>query len=350
MPNNLQLEITGINKEYKDTLCLTLREKDDRIKEFLPGQFLTLIFNINGEEVRRGFSISSSPNELPNIELAIKKIDEGVTSKYLYEELELGDVIESLPPLGNFTVQTQPNEKRYFVMIGAGSGITPLYSMIKTILSDEPDSKIKLLYGNRYEDAIIYKKELDVLAEHFRGKIKVDYYLSQPNKNWSGLTGRIEKEHILELLENENIKSNANFYLCGPEGMMKTAIDTLKENGVVRKRIHREIYHTSVIDQGEEIEEKVRDVTIILNGDKHIVTVPPDVSIMQAAFEAGLEIPNSCQYGNCGTCKAKHLSGKLKLVDQTALTEEEIEHGYCLTCVGYPASDNVVILYENQFE
>ncbi len=349
MANNLQFEINSVHKKYEDTVCLTLAEKDGRLKEFLPGQFLTLLFNINGEEVRRGFSISSSPNELPNIELAIKKIDNGVISKYLYNELKIGDVIESLPPLGNFTIQPNRGEERLFVMISAGSGVTPLFSMLKTILTNEPNSRIILLYGNRTETSIIYKNELDVLTKRFGDKFVVKYFLTQPHNGWKGLTGRIGKDSILQLLLDKNIKSNSLFYLCGPETLMKDAIKTLKENGVERNRIHREIYQTAVIDQDEEIEEKPRDVTIILSGEKHVVNVQPDVSIMEAAANIGLEIPASCHFGSCGTCQAKHLSGKLKLVDQTALSDEEIEQGYCLTCVGYPASDNVVIQYEDRF-
>lgn len=346
----LTLEITSISKEYDNTLCINLIEKYGRIKEFLPGQFLTLIFNINGEEIRRGFSIASSPNELPNIELAIKKVDEGVFSKYLYDKLKVGDQINSLPPLGNFTIETSKVSKRKIVLIGAGSGITPLFSMLTAILKDEQQSEVTLIYGNRKVTSIIYKKELDQLKSNYNDRFDIQYYLTEPTPDWDGFHGRIDSNVVNQLIESDNnIAQRAHFYLCGPEGMMQIVMDSLKSCGVERDRIHREIYHTSIIDETEEIESKPREVTIIIRGEKYILTVPPGKSILQTALETGLEIPNSCQYGNCGTCKAKHLSGKLKLVNQTVLTNEELENGFCLTCIGYPASENVVILYEDNF-
>ena len=132
--------------------------------------------------------------------------------------------------------------------------------------------------------------------------------------------------------------------------MMQMIMDLLKEQSVERSRIHREIYTTKIIDETEEIEEKDREVTIILRGDRYKINVAPGETIMESALSLGLDIPNSCQFGNCSTCKAKLLSGKLKLVEQTALSEEEVKQGYCLTCVGYPASDNVVIMYESEFD
>ncbi|MBN1301799.1 MAG: ferredoxin--NADP reductase [Melioribacteraceae bacterium] len=349
MQSPIYLRITDINKNYKDTLCLTLRADDNKITDFLPGQFLTLLIDVEGEEVRRGFSIASSPDELPDIMLAIKKVDDGVISNYLYDKVEVGDRLKALSPLGNFTVRTNPDNTRHLVMFGAGSGITPLFSQLKSVLFNEPGSKITLFYGNRNEDSIIYKSELDELKSKFAESFEIYYYLSKPDNEWEGPTGRISKEMAVNYLNThpDAVGAKVDYYLCGPEEMMKEIIEVIKDKGLSSSKIHREIYHTSVIEDDEEIEEIPREVTVIFKGNEHKIIVNPDESILQKALATGLELPNSCQFGSCSSCKAKLISGQMKLIDQTALSEEELEQGYCLTCVGHPATDNVVILYDN---
>ncbi|MDZ7766720.1 MAG: ferredoxin--NADP reductase [Melioribacteraceae bacterium] len=350
--NFLNLVVDEIHHETKDTLNILLHEKDNRDLSFIPGQFLTFIFDADGNETRRGYSIWTTPDELPQVGVAIKKFKDGVTTKYLLENLKVGDVIKSLPPLGNFIIEPKKVNKRNLVMFGAGSGITPLMSHLQSVLKYEQMSKVLLLYGNRDEDSIIFKDRLQELQNEYPERLKIVHSLSQPNDAWDGLKGRIDREKVLDLFENYQdwINSKTEYYLCGPEEMMQMIMDLLKEKDVERKRIHREIYTTKILDETDEIEEKDREVTLILNGERHKLIVPPDEPILQVGLAQGLDIPNSCQFGNCTTCKAKLLSGKLKLVEQTALSEEELEQGYCLTCVGFPASDNVVIMYEDEFE
>ncbi len=347
MKNYLNLEIIKIQKETIDSLTFTLKEKNNKRIDFSPGQFLTLIFDIDGEEIKRGYSISSSPDELPFLKITIKKIVDGYTSKFLFESLKEGNTIRSLPPLGNFTVKPNKDNKNKYVFFGAGSGITPLHSMIKSILSIEKESEIYLFYGNRNEESIIYKEEFHELKlQH--DNFHIAHILSKPSNNWSGQTGRINYEKTAEYVEKciNGFNENTEFFMCGPEGMMKENMKALKDIGIKRKKIHREIYHVEIIDETEEIEVKEREVTLFFNDEKHRILVQPEQSILEVALENGLELPNSCQFGNCGTCRARLLSGRLKLVEQTALSEDEIKQGYCLTCIGYPASDNVVILYE----
>ncbi len=344
------LIIQSVNRIYENTICLTLKEKSNSIRSFLPGQFITIIFDIDGKEVRRGFSISSSPHQLPEIELAIKRVDDGAVSKYLFDKLAEGMELKALPPLGNFIINVLPENENHYIMIGAGSGITPLFSMLKSILHGEPKSKVTLIYGNRTEASIIYKNDLDNLSFQYRDRFNIVYYLSQPGISWDGLKGRIDRNTVDELIRSgKEVQEKSHFYLCGPEGMMEAVIDALRVHKINSSRIHREIYHTSVVEKENDVELLEREVTLILGGESYTLNIPPNKSILQVALESGLDIPNSCQYGSCGSCKAKLLSGKLKLVNQSVLTAHEIESGYCLTCVGYPASANVVILYENEF-
>lgn len=347
----MNLVVDEIHHETEDTLNILLHEKDNRDLSFIPGQFLTFIFDADGKETRRGYSIWTSPDELPQVGVAIKKFKDGVSTKYLLERLKVGDVIQSLPPLGNFTVEPNKNKDRNLVMFGAGSGITPLMSHLQSVLKYEQMSKVLLLYGNRDEDSIIFKDRLEELQNEYPERLKIVHSLSRPSEDWDGPKGRIDRDKVLDLFKNypECINKKTEYYLCGPEEMMQIIMDLLKENNVERKRIHREIYTTKILDETDEIEEKDREVTLILKGERHRLLVPPGEPILQVGLEQGLEIPNSCQFGNCTTCKAKLLSGKLKLVEQTALSEEELEQGYCLTCVGFPASDNVVVMYEEEF-
>ncbi|RJR10096.1 ferredoxin--NADP reductase [Candidatus Parcubacteria bacterium] len=351
MSDFLNLIVDEINNETEDTLSILLHERDNRDLSFLPGQFLTFIFDADGIETRRGYSIWTTPDELPQVGVAIKKFKDGVTTKYLLENLKVGDHINSLPPLGNFTVEPNPAAERSLVMFGAGSGITPLMSHLQSILKYEPKSNVFLFYGNHDEKSIIFYEKLQSLTKQYSERFFVEHCLSHPSDKWQGISGRISKDCAIELLNKyaDKLKDKTEYYLCGPEEMMQNAMDLLKERGIDRKDIHREIYTTKILDESDEIEEKEREVTIILNGDRHKVIVQPGEAILEKALENGLAIPNSCQFGNCGTCKAKLLSGKLKLIEQTALTDEDIKQGYCLTCVGYPASDNVVIMYESQF-
>lgn len=346
------LEIKKIVQETEDTVSFTLKDKDGKPDSFLPGQFLTFLFDESGEEIRRGFSISSTPDDLPFLRVTIKKVHENSTSSNCVANANVGQVLKSLPPLGNFTIIPDNNLEREFIMFGAGSGITPLFSMLKSVLVHEEKSKVVLFYGNRNENSIIFKQELDELAKIYADRFTLIHVLSQPNKNWGGYKGRITKEFVLKqlsTLKNSTAKT-VDYYLCGPEGMMQNVLSALDEIKVDHKKIHRESFVVKIIDEHEDIEQTEREVTIFIKGKKHTVIIKPDESILQKALSLGLEIPNSCQMGECGTCRARLLSGKLKLVSQTALSEQELNDGYCLTCVGYPASDNVVILYEDPFE
>lgn len=352
MGSYINLRIAEKHQETLDTVSIILEETEGKIESFIPGQFLTFLFKENGKEIRRGYSISSTPAELPFLRVTIKKVHQNSQSSNCVAKLKVGQVIKSLPPLGNFTVKQNNNPGNKIIMFGAGSGITPLFSMLKHLMLNDGNAIVHLMYGNRNENSIIFKKELEELTKSFNEKFSVTNILSKPDINWNGLRGRITKTSAIEFLKSLGINdaNDYEYYICGPSGMMNEVFKALEELNVNPKNIHRENFSTKILTSGESIDEVVREVTIFINGRKNVVLINPGETILQKALEAGLEVPNSCQIGECGTCRARLLSGQVKLVNQTSLSEHDIADGYILTCVGYPASDNVVVLYEDPFE
>lgn len=346
--NQLELQIVKIVQETKDTKIIYL-DSGGQIVSFEPGQFLTLLFNDNGKEVRRAYSIFTSPSELPLIGIAIKIIDDSHYSKLICEEIETSGKIKILPPMGNFTFRQKDVSREIFFFAG-GSGITPIFSLLNHALVSEPYSKVNLIYSSKTKDDIIFYYLIEEKLKLFPNRLRVVYLLSRENSLNGFKSGRITKEFTINYLSNfDNADlSKSDFYLCGPEGMMNNVIDALRERNVLTTQIHREYYRPSISQDFFLQKDKVdRNVTLIFQNETHNINVKFGDSILETALNKGISLPYSCQSGTCKSCKAKLLSGQLHLLDQSALSDKEIEMGYCLTCVGYPLSDNVVIDYDD---
>jgi ring-1,2-phenylacetyl-CoA epoxidase subunit PaaE len=263
--------------------------------------------------------------------------------------LKEGDSLEVLEPMGNFSVDADSSATKTYVFVGAGSGITPLLSMIKTLLHGEPLSKIHLIYGSRHEDQIIFKKALDSLESLHANRFKVLHVISKPAPNWPGLKGRINQASIVYYLKQElglDIAS-AQYYLCGPQGMMSDVQSSLAMFDVPTGQIHQESFGVVVSEEMEQAEEdgslQTQEVTLIYEGKEHKITVQPSETILEAALEADLDIPYSCQAGMCTACMGLCSSGKVGMDEEDGLTPGEIAKGYILTCVAHPLSAGVVI-------
>lgn len=344
MDQLLSFRVSEIVQETEDTKTFILFEESNQIK-FEAGQFLTFSLSIEGEEIRRSYSISSAPYELPGISITMKRSAEGFASNFLFEKVKPGDILHAYPPIGEFTAESAGSASEIY-LIGAGSGITPLYSILRQMLHSGTDKKINLIYGNRDENSIIFCRELNQLASAYPQIFKLHHILSKPGPGWQGLKGRINRSFINSFLQSRNTE-NAHFFLCGPPGMMIEVISTLKNLNVNSGQIHQEYFKITILQNAEDEEDqKIRFVTILIEGKEHRIAVRPADSILESALEQGLEIPNSCRVGQCTSCRARLISGKINLVDQTALSEKDIEMGYCLTCVGFPLSDDIVIDYD----
>ena len=345
----MHLKIKEITDETIDTKTIHFWQPIHDALHYLSGQFLTVIPEIEGKKVRRSYSLSSSSKTDMSPAITVKRIEGGLVSNFLCDTLKEGDSLEVLEPMGNFILEAEASTAKNYVFVGAGSGITPLLSMIKTILHGEPLSKIHLIYGSRHEDQIIFKKVLDSLESLHANRFKVLHVISQPAANWPGLKGRINQASIVYYLKQElglDIAS-AHYYLCGPQGMMTEVQSSLAMFDVPASQIHQESFGVVASEAMEQAEEdgslQTQEVTLIYEGKEHKITVQPSETILEAALEADLDIPYSCQAGMCTACMGLCQSGKVGMDEEDGLTPGEIAKGYILTCVAHPLSAGVVI-------
>ena len=335
---NLTLTLNEVKRETEK--AVTLIFDDDEACKYLPGQYLTLIMKIDGKEERRSYSICSTPKTENGISVTVKEITGGKVSGFINRNVAKGQTIEILAPEGNFLLPD--DHQGHLVFIAAGSGITPVFSMIKEVLH-HLENDVTLIYGNRNESSVIFGSELRQLAEKFADRFTLIETLSQPSENWNGLKGRINHELLKNNLQRLN--NDAFYYLCGPEELMKTTKEFLLKSGVTDKKIKQEKFVTSKKEPEMNGEEQIieRQVTVIVDGEEHQVIVKPDETILEAALDDDIDMPFSCQSGICTTCRGKLISGKVSMEEDEGLSPEEIENGYVLNCVGHPLTDDVKI-------
>jgi ring-1,2-phenylacetyl-CoA epoxidase subunit PaaE len=330
--------------------------------EFRHGQYVTLKKEIDGEEVRRNYSICSSPFE-EELRVACKKVEGGRMSTYLNEKAEPGERFEVMEPMGNFYTELDSSHEKQYIAFAAGSGITPVISIIKTVLHKEPKSRFLLFYGNRTSLDIIFKHELEKLREKHGNRLEVHHVLSREEGKDELRTGRIDKEKAKKLLdEAEDASLPTEYFICGPEGMMNEVSSTLEERGIDEKRIHIELF-TSPVQSEADIEEKKKEreerlaekgegetaqVTVILDDEESTFELDYDGDvILDAALEEDLDVPFSCKGAVCSTCRAKLVEGKVEMEENHALTDEEVEDGQILTCQSHPRTPKVVVDYDD---
>ncbi|RXK50971.1 ferredoxin--NADP reductase [Aquirufa rosea] len=345
----LHLTVKEITEETNDTKTIHFWHPIHDSLHYHSGQFLTVIPEINGTKVRRSYSLSSSPKIDHSPAITVKRIPGGLVSNFLCDQIKVGDSLEVIEPMGNFYIEPDANAAKNYVFMGAGSGITPLLSMIKTVLKSEPKSHVYLIYGSRYESQIIFKSALNQLEQTYGNRLKVLHIISRPEANWPGLKGRINKASTVYYLKQEfgiDIAS-AHYYLCGPVGMMDEIQEALGMFDVPSQKIHRELFHSnSSVEEDSNDDDgslKEQEVHIIYEGKEHKISVKPHETILEAALSADIDMPYSCQAGMCTACMGLCKSGKVMMDEEDGLTDNEIKKGYVLTCVAHPLSSGVVI-------
>ncbi|MCF2445097.1 ferredoxin--NADP reductase [Dyadobacter sp. CY345] len=349
------LKVKEIEKETEDAATIHFWHPLNEVVPYRPGQFITLLLPDGDKKVRRSYSMSSSPYTDVSLAITIKRVPGGFASNYLLDNVKVDDVLEAMEPMGIFFPKQEDDQTRQVVFIGAGSGITPLFSIAKSILMVEQESEVVLIYGSRTESSIIFKEKIRVLEEKYKERFKVIYTLSQPEENWQGERGRLNKSHILKIMEGlPDLKINeAEFFLCGPEDMMEEANRALAIRGVTLNKIRQESFLTATTPSHGEVtlEEtddspKTHEITLFYEGTEYKVPVKPFETVLEAAMNMDIDLPYSCQAGMCTACMGRCVSGKVQLDEEDALSEAELNEGFILTCVAHPMSDDVVIEVE----
>lgn len=344
------LTVKEVIEETADTKTFTFWHPIHQAISYKAGQFLTLIPVIDGQKVRRSYSMSSSPNKDASIAVTVKRVPNGLVSNYLCDTLKVGDAIEVMEPMGHFVIEPNPTKSRTVVLFGGGSGVTPLMSIAKSVLPVETTTKVYLVYGSRNEESIIFKQQLTELEAQYSGRFKVVHVLSQPSAAWTGDKTRINQALAERFLTQElgNDITKAEYYLCGPAGMMEQVTTSLTLAKVPTTQIYQEHFTsthggTAIVEEEEDDSLKEQTVTIQYEGNDYTVIVKPHETILDAALRDDIDLPYSCQAGMCTACLGKCTSGKVVMDEEDGLTDNEIKQGYILTCVAHPKTAGVVI-------
>lgn len=348
-----QIKVNDIYKETKDCSVISFDIPSDMKDEFkyAHGQHLTLRAFIDGQDVRRSYSLCSSPVE-DQWKVAVKKINGGLFSSFVHENWKEGDFVEVMPPNGVFNAPIEPEKAKNYIVFAAGSGITPILSIIKTHLALEPMSKFQLFYLNRSVKSIIFKEEIEQLKNKYFGRLEIFHFLTKEHRSIELLNGRFTQEKLQTLTSKIiDIPSVDECFICGPEQMIFLIRDELVKAGLAKDKIHFELFNTGNSEADKErtkhiLEKKVEgtQVTIIDGGKEfHFIMDDDFDNILDGALAAGADLPFACKGGVCSTCRCKVIDGTVEMKINYALDENEVAKNYILSCQAVPTSEKVVV-------
>jgi len=350
------LKIKDIYKETSDCSVVTFDIPDELTSEFKfrQGQHLTLKADIDGEDTRRSYSLCSSPLE-NTWRVAVKQIPEGKFSTLINSKIAVGDTLEVMAPSGTFGVPIQPEKVKNYLFFAAGSGITPLLSMIKTHLAAEPNSTCKLFYVNKTAKSIIFKEELEQLRNTYFGRLEIYYFLTKEKRDIDLFNGRFDDDKMRVLTKTFiDIPDTSEVFLCGPEAMVNFVSNYLVSNGLPPELIHFELFISGLSEEDIERSERLAqqnvegvEVTIVDGGKDFHFTMTKDYdNILDAALGAGADLPFACKGGVCSTCKCKVIEGSVEMKVNYALEEHEVNQNLVLSCQSVPTSDKVKVDFD----
>jgi ring-1,2-phenylacetyl-CoA epoxidase subunit PaaE len=348
------LTVNEVIKETEDCVSLSFNvpaELKDQF-DFISGQYLTLKTKINGEEVRRSYSLCSEPSS-GILKVAIKRVEGGLFSSFANQSIQNGDTLESLPPAGNFKHAPQAEAEKNYVLFAAGSGITPILSILKSILLHESNSRVVLFYGNKGFHSVIFREEIESLKNRFLNRLSVNHIFSKENLGNTLQKGRIDRNKCENLFKAflANIDIDA-VYICGPEQMTLDIRNVMMENDIPKNNIHLELFGTSIkketiqkINKGPSFDSLI---ALKLDGDEYEFPLNTNgENILDAAQKTGVDLPFACKGGVCCTCKAKILEGSVNMDVNYGLEQDEIDAGYVLTCQSHPTTKKVFISFDD---
>ncbi|MBU2929216.1 FAD-binding oxidoreductase [Winogradskyella psychrotolerans] len=351
-----KLKVADLYKETEDTSVITFAVPSalQSTFKFRQGQHLTLKADINGEDVRRSYSLCSSPND-KQWKVAVKLIPGGKFSTYINQSLNVGDELEVMSPSGTFGVEVQPETSKNYLFFAAGSGITPVLSMIKAHLQAEPNATCKLFYVNKTAKSIIFKEELEQLRNKYFGRLEIYYFLTKERRDIELFNGRFDDEKMKVLTKTFiDIPDTNEVFLCGPEKMVNYVSNYLIKAGLPKGFVHFELFVTGLSDEDIKRAERLAkqnvegtEITIVDGGKEFSFTMTKEYdNILDAALGAGADLPFACKGGVCSTCKCEVKEGAVEMKINYALSEKEVSQNLVLSCQAVPTTDKVIVDFD----
>jgi len=349
------LTVSKVKHETRDAVAVTFDvppELQDTFA-FRQGQYLTLRTTIDGEDVRRSYSICSAVQD-KQLRVAIKRCSGGLFSNWANESLQPGATLEVMPPSGNFNVPLDASSRRHYLAFAAGSGITPVLSIVKTTLLAEPDSRFTIVYGNRASSSVIFRDELTDLKDQYMGRLRLVYVMSREQQDIELFNGRITEDKCSQFLQHWiDITDIDMAFICGPEDMMHGVSRSLQAAGLPKEQIRIELFAASAptrerTPRASAADAKhLTDVTVIMDGSATSFTMDKDTeSLLDAGLRAGIDMRYSCKGGVCSTCRCKVLDGQVEMDVNYALEDYEVARGFVLSCQSFPVTDKVVVDFD----
>ena len=340
----------------RDSIAITFAVPENLAETFayVQGQYVTLRAVIDGEEVRRSYSICSAVQD-KRLRIAIKKVSGGTFSMWAAGHLLPASVVDVMPPQGHFYIPLLPKAARHVMAFAAGSGITPMLSIIKTMLMAEPLTRVTLVYGNRSSSSVMFKEELEDLKDTHLARFNLVWIMSRETQEIELFNGRIDYEKTSELLSRwiDPASINAAF-ICGPQEMMLAVTQALEDKGVEKSRIKAELFGTGALTKPRAVlaaaaSDEQCDVEVVLDGSRRSFTMPKNgISLVDAGLKAGIDMPYACKGGVCSTCRAQVVVGEVDMDNNFALEDYEVARGFVLCCQSFPVSNKLVIDFDQE--
>lgn len=351
------LDVVDVRKETRDAVVVTLkpRAEDAALFDFTQGQYLTFRRKFDDDELRRSYSICAGKDE-GFLRVGIKRVDGGAFSTWANEELKPGATLEAMPPMGRFFTAIEPERAKSYLGFAGGSGITPVLSIIKTVLAAEPQSTFTLVYANRQISSIMFREELDDLKNRYLGRLSIIHVLESEGQDIDLFSGRVDAAKCARLFKVWiDLATVDTAFICGPEPMMLAIAGALKEHGLADEQIKFELFASGqpgrakkrVVSAEATASNSTTEATVTLDGATRSFRMPKEgVSLLDAALGANIDAPYACKAGVCSTCRARVLEGETEMAVNHALEDYEVRQGYVLTCQCFPLSDKVVVSYD----
>jgi len=346
----MTLKVASIERETDDAVTIHLKQPLLRKIKYTAGQYLSLEVDVDDQGAKgcRAYSISSTPGLDKTLSITVKRVAGGKVSNRLVQQLAAGDAVQTLGAHGRFVFAPQPGNRRHLVLFAAGSGITPIFSILKSALHFEPDSRVTLIYGNRNTDSVIFREKLEHLQRMFTDRLHVVHVLSQPDVPCRH-SGRLTQQRVIEIMQSlpTHAGRSTEFYACGPSGMMEEVTGALQTLGVAPESVHMESFTPAKPAQQQQAQSSApKQVQLLMQGQEFRFSVSAGQTLLEAALANGVQPPFSCRSGFCTACVCTKLSGEVEMREDHGLSAAELKMGQALMCIGYPVTDDVRLQVE----